>query len=48
MNAKKSKRSAPSWLNRAVAPALIGLLALVMIVIFVLTALSMIGLTPGS
>ena len=48
MSDKISKRKAPSWLNRTVAPALIGLLALVMIVIFVLTALSMIGLTPGS
>ena len=48
MSDEKNKRSAPSWLNRAVAPALIGLLALVMIAIFVLTALAMIGLTPGS
>ena len=48
MSDKISKRNVPSWLNRTVAPALIGLLALVMIVIFVLTALSMIGLTPGS
>jgi hypothetical protein len=48
MNDQKSKRSAPSLLNRAVAPALIGLLALVMIAIFVLTILSMIGLAPGS
>ena len=48
MNDKKSKRNAPSLFNHAIAPALIGLLALVMIVIFVLTALSMIGLTPGS
>jgi hypothetical protein len=48
MNEKTSKRNTPSWLNRAVAPALIGLLALVMIVIFVLTALSIAGLTPGS
>jgi hypothetical protein len=48
MNDKKSKRSAPSLLNRAVAPALIGLLALVMVAIFILTVLSIIGLTPGS
>ena len=48
MNAKKSQRSTPSVFNRVVAPALIGLLALVMVAIFVLTALSLLGLTPGS
>jgi len=48
MNAKKSQRSTSSMFNRFVAPALIGLLALVMVAIFVLTILSMLGLTPGS
>jgi hypothetical protein len=48
MTVPKSQRNSRSFLNRMLAPALIGLLALVMLVIFVLTALSMLGLTPGS